>query len=107
MSTPKSPRFVPLLWMCPREECCPIPLSISFPFRMATGEREHDTLVLDASGDTEGHAIYSKLNVISLPQIVIVIYTQLLLTENAISTLDDFSLQRDNLDLLGRTVFKP
>jgi hypothetical protein len=74
---------------------------------MATGEREHDTLVLDASGDTEGHAIYSKLNVISLPQIVIVIYTQLLLTENAISTLDDFSLQRDNLDLLGRTVFKP
>jgi hypothetical protein len=67
---------------------------------MATGEREHDTLVLDASGDTEGHAIYSKLNVISLPQIVIVIYTQLLLTENAISTLDDFPYRETTLTSL-------
>jgi hypothetical protein len=67
---------------------------------MATGEREHDTLVLDASGDTEGHAIYSKLNIISLPQIVIVIYIQLLLTENAISTLDDFPYRETTLTSL-------
>jgi hypothetical protein len=73
---------------------------------MATGEREHDTLVLDASGDTEGHAIYSKLNIISLPQIVIVISTQFL-TENAISTLDDFPYRETTLTSLVELCSSP